>query len=367
MQVVLLQILLWILRIILFLLLLIIALVAIVMIVPIRYQVEGELHEKKPGMRGKITWFFYLVNMKFAYEEEFHIIVRIFGFKVYDSLGEKKPVKKKKVNKTKENVESNDIVKVNSSGNIAIKENIVEGPIGSTSSEPAVDNNNVEKVNTEEDELTAWEREVEALEKEEAELAQKVIQEQKKSGKIFGSKNQERILKSSLHKDKKSKKSLDEIIEDLKIKIQNIVQKVKDIIEKIQDGQLKVEHYLELWNRKETQITFQRAKKKLGKVLKAILPRKWILNGNIGFSDPATTGKLMGVLGALYPVLGNNVQVVPDFENEVLEADGEVKGHIRLGNLLYQLISLLLNRHCFKFIKLVFDELGASKKRKKEI
>lgn len=358
MQVVLLQILLWILRIILFLLLLIIALVAIVMIVPIRYQVEGELHEKKPGMRGKITWFFYLVNMKFAYEEEFHIIVRIFGFKVYDSLGEKKPVKKKKVNKTKENVESNDIVKVNSSGNIAIKENIVEGPIGSTSSEPAVDNNNVEKVNTEEDELAVWEREVEALEKEEAELAGRVIHEQKTAGKNIENKKTT---------SKKDKKSLEEKIEDLKIKILNIVEKVKEIWEKIQNGKLKVEHYLELWNRKETQITFQRAKRKLGKVIKAILPRKWNIDGNIGFEDPSTTGKLLGALGAMYPILGNHIRIIPDFENEVLEIEGKVKGHIRLGNLAYQLISLLLNRHCFKFIKLVFDELGASKKRKKEI
>ena len=67
MQVVLLQILLWILRIILFLLLLMLVLIAIVMIVPIRYQVEGDFHEKKPGMRGKITWFFYLIYMKFSY------------------------------------------------------------------------------------------------------------------------------------------------------------------------------------------------------------------------------------------------------------------------------------------------------------
>ena len=96
MQVVLLQILLWILRIMLFLLFIAIALIVIVMIVPIRYQVEGELREKKPDVRGKITWFFYLINMKFSYENEFHIIVRVLGFKVYDSLGEKKPAKKKK-------------------------------------------------------------------------------------------------------------------------------------------------------------------------------------------------------------------------------------------------------------------------------
>ena len=258
MQVVLLQILLWILRIILFLLLLIFALIVIIMIIPIQYRVEGELHDKKPGIRGKVTWFFYLINMKFAYEEEFHMVVRVFGFKVYDS-------------------------------------------------------------------------------------GQELSCEQEQS------------MKDTVIVEK---------IEGIKIKIQDIVQKLKDILKKIQEGKLKAEHYLELWNRKETQVTFQRAKKKLVKVIKAVLPRKWNVNGEIGFEDPATTGKIMGAFGAMYPIVGNRVQMIPDFENEVLEVEGKVKGHVRLGNLMYQLVSLLLNRHCFKFIKLVFDELGGSKKKK---
>ena len=264
MQVVFLQILLWILRIMLFLLLITIALIVIVMIVPIRYQVEGELHEKKPGVRGEITWFFYLINMKFSYENEFHIIVRILGFKVYDSKQE---------------------VFLNY-----------------------------------EDELLVSSRKI----------------------------------------------NLKDKTEGFKVKLQNVVAKIKEILKKIQDGKLKVEHYLELWNRKETQITFQRAKRKFGKVLKALLPKKWKLVGNVGFQDPATTGKLMGAVGAMYPILGNNVLIVPDFENEVIELEGNMKGHVRLANLTYQLISLLLNPYCFKFIKLVFDELGGSKKRKKE-
>ena len=188
-------------------------------------------------------------------------------------------------------------------------------------------------------------------------MAKKVILEEKK--KIVSTK----VLKDN----KKSKKSLDERMEEFKKKIQDVVNKIKDILKKIQDGKIKIEHYLELWNRKETQITFQRAKKKFGMVFKAILPRKWGLSGNVGFEDPSITGKLMGGLGAMYPILGNNVQIVPEFEDEALELDGRAKGYIRLGNLVYQLITLLLNPYCVKFIKLVFDELGGSKKRKKEI
>ena len=353
MGVVILQILQWILRIILFLLLLIVVLVAIVLIVPIRYQVKGEFLEKKPGGRGKITWFFYLIYMTFVYEEDFRIQVRVFGFKVFDSGGEssgKTKSKKKSGKKTKNVVEESEVKSEE------VKNNLLE------SRDDLVSEGST-------DELAAWEKEMEAEAKEEAKLADKVIQEQSISIKktdLNNSQNIEQNLNNSLETEsdsaEKEKKSFSEKIEGIKSKIQDVIQKIKDIIAKIQEGKLKVEHYLELWNRKETQVTFSRAKTKLGRMIKAILPRKWKLTGEIGFTDPCTTGQFMGALGAMYPILGNKVQIVPNFENEVINIEGNVKGHIRLGNLLYQLVSLILNRHCFKFIKLVLDELGSSKK-----
>lgn len=378
MGVVLLQILQWILRIILFLLLLILILLAIILTVPIRYQAEGEFLEKKPGVRGKITWFFYLIYMRFCYEEEFRIQVRVLGFKVFDSTkGEKKPKKaksKKKNNKTAQDG-IQETVTDNSGKEISVTTNVenAESEVQKTNVESAgsktmkadtedeenkvleVRDKNV-KMTTGEDELAAWEKEMEAEAEEEAEHAKQVVE-----------KNAESSQNGTEHLDEnsseKEKKSFSEKIDDIKSKIQNLIQKIKDIIAKIRDGKLKAEHYLELWNRNETQITFSRAKKKLTKMIKAILPRKWEVRGNIGLTDPCTTGQLMGVLGAMYPILGNRVQIVPDFEKEVLNIEGNLKGHIRLGNLLYQLISLVLNRHCFKFIKLIFDELGSSKKK----
>ena len=335
MGVVLLQILQWILRIILFLLILLLVLGTIILIVPIRYRAEWDFLEKKARVRGRITWFFYLIYMRFYYEEEFRMQVRVFGFKVFDSEnGGDKP------KKTKAGQEEN----------------------------------------KDADDLTAWETEMEAEAKEEAELAKQIagrkvetLKQGNLQDKEYGEDYFEQEIKNSQVDSEnleesisgKDKKSFSEKIDNIKSKIQDIIQKIKDIIAKIRDGKLKVEHYLELWNRKETQITFGRAKTKLGRMIKAVLPRKWKITGEIGFTDPCTTGQLMGVLGAMYPILGNKVQIVPDFEEQVINLEGNLKGHIRLGNLLYQLVSLLLNRYCFKFIKLIFDELGSSKKGRK--
>ena len=357
MGVVLLQILQWILRIILFLLLLIVVLLAIIVIVPIRYRAEGELLEKKPGVRGKITWFFYLIYMKFAYEEDLHIVVRVLGFKVYDSGQEPKEDKQSRDSKEIEDETLGKAVVSESSFNETVEKTVAEEKkdINSIEVKQTDFGDSISKNEGKEYSLADWEKEIEAEEKEEAKLAKKVIQSQTSS-----SINVEDTL------IEEEKKSLSEKIEDIKVKLADIIQKIKDIISKIQDGKLKVEHYLELWKRKETQITFGRAKSKLGEIITAVLPRKWNITGEIGFADPCTTGQLLGVIGALYPVIGSNVQIIPDFENEVLSLKGHVKGHIRLINLLHQLVTLVLNGHCFKFIKLVLDELGGSKNSGKQ-
>ena len=99
---VLLHILQWILGIILFLLIFLLVLLIMILIVPIRYQAEGEYMEKQPGLRGKITWFFYLIYMKFWYEEEFRVQVRVFGIKVYDNFSFK-DTKRERFDDKKEN------------------------------------------------------------------------------------------------------------------------------------------------------------------------------------------------------------------------------------------------------------------------
>ena len=357
MGVVLLQILQWILRIILFLLLLIVVLLAIILIVPIRYRAEGEFLEKKPGVRGKITWFFYLIYMKFAYEDDLHIVVRVLGLKVYDSGQEPKEDKQ---SQDSENIADETVGKADvpeSLLNETVEKTVAAGQtdIKSTEEKQTDSSDPIPKKEGKEYSLADLEKEIEAEEKEEAKLAKKVIQSQ---------------TSSSINEDdsivEEEKKSLSEKIEDIKAKITDIIQKIKDIIAKNQDGKLKAEHYLELWNRKETQITFGRAKSKLGKIIIAVLPRKWNITGEIGLADPCTTGQLLGIVGALYPIIGSNVQIIPDFENEVLSLKGHVKGHIRLINLLHQLVTLVLNRHCLKFIKLVLDELGGSNSNKKQ-
>ena len=354
MEIVLLQMLQWILRVILFLLLLVVILTFIVLIVPIRYQAEGELLEKKPGGQGKITWVFYLINMKFRYEKKFHIVVRVFGIKVYDSDEKLNSFKKKQNSENSIDLNENDMETTENEKNKAEKI-FSEKETEIQNTERSDINIDKEIKQTIDYDLKDLEREIEAEDEEERKIAEKMKKKYSAS-----SVNIQPNVRS-----KEKKLFLSKFME-LKQKVQSLVLKIKELINKIQEGKLKVEHYLELWNRKEVQVTFSRAKSKLTKIVKAVLPKKWSVIGEIGFEDVSLTGKIMGALAVMYPITGKHLQIVPDFEKEVLFLKGNVTGHIRLGNLLYQVVSLILNVYCFKFIKLVLDELNGSNKSQKQ-
>lgn len=304
MQVVLIQILQWILRIVLLLLLFIFILVFLVMFVPIRYKADGKLQEKELKVKGKVTWFFYLIYVKFIYEEKFGVQIRVLGIPILDSNKKAKHKKSQKSNR-----------KRSETGALQVSE------------EKAEKNSKL------------GEKEPDAFKKEEPQKFQK---------------------QNVLENPKKKQKTLGKRIEEIRDKIRSFFQRIKYLLKRIKEGKWKIEHYLNLWKKAETQITFKRAKKKFGKMIKSLFPKKWHVKGVIGFSEPSLTGQIMGVLGCLYPVFGSKVCVSPDFENEIRNIKADVKGHIRLGNLFFQLVSLLLNKYCLQFIRLILEELDGS-------
>lgn len=66
-----------------------------------------------------------------------------------------------------------------------------------------------------------------------------------------------------------------------------------------------------------------------------ILPKKVLLQADIGFDDPATTGNVLAAASILYAFYGDRIQVTPYFDQEILEGEVEASGRIRLGILLY--------------------------------
>jgi hypothetical protein len=51
---------------------------------------------------------------------------------------------------------------------------------------------------------------------------------------------------------------------------------------------------------------------------------------HFGTSDPCTTGQILGVLGVVFAAWGKGIAVKPDFEEEILEGEVEIRGRLRL-------------------------------------
>ena len=89
-------------------------------------------------------------------------------------------------------------------------------------------------------------------------------------------------------------------------------------------------------DRQETKGALRLVWKKAVHLGRHILPRKLKGYLSYGFSDPADTGYLLALLGALYPVYGDHVSVEPDFQQKKLEfslqGSGRVYGIVVLVN-----------------------------------
>ena len=65
-----------------------------------------------------------------------------------------------------------------------------------------------------------------------------------------------------------------------------------------------------------------------GALIKHIMPRKITGNVTYGLEDPATTGQILAVLSVVIPMYKGKFQVVPMFNQKILEGDIYIKGHI---------------------------------------
>ena len=130
----------------------------------------------------------------------------------------------------------------------------------------------------------------------------------------------------------------------------------EEVIDKIEDNwdkmNRKMSHLQQFWERPATQRTWERLKKILGKWLKHLKPTKAKVDMHFGFTSPATTGSMLGYMARFYPLYGNWLTIYPDFYYKVFEAEGFVKGRIRIGTFAIPALFLYLRKDTRETIKL---------------
>ena len=106
------------------------------------------------------------------------------------------------------------------------------------------------------------------------------------------------------------------------------------------------------------QRAFEAVKKELCHLLHVLKPKKLQANVTFGFSDPSWTGYMLAFLGSIYGLIGEYVQIQPDFEERKLEGNASAEGKIRViyfavpaGKLFWNKDVKITYKHIRKYIK----------------
>lgn len=291
---------------------------------PAVYRIKGEKQERLL-IHGRISWLFPLIYGKIKYEEKLSCILYLLGIPVYDVLGGKtvkdeKPHKKKKKRKkeTKKADKKEKKPKAKKQEDKKELEKQEEQEKSTLSSEKQEEYASMTRRTTFPEEMPQEpddSEEMEALENRDGEEKVSVFR------KIVWS------IKGFFQKVKLFFQKVFEKVRNIKYTILNIKEKLENLKETIY-------WYKEVLEREESRRAITKGRQQILKFLKHISPKK--VKGNIlfGFGDPGATGEALGFISMFYPLFGNHITIIPDFERTIFQGDLYVKGRIRAFNLL---------------------------------
>jgi hypothetical protein len=109
--------------------------------------------------------------------------------------------------------------------------------------------------------------------------------------------------------------------------IRTTVKSLAQMVKQRTDGARKL---AELWKAEENRSALKLLKKEALLLIHELLPRKGHGRVVLGTGEPYSTGQIMQAAAFLYPVYKDNIEVIPDFDNAVHDAEGDLKGSVRL-------------------------------------
>jgi hypothetical protein len=255
----------------------------LVLFAPITYRVSGYRKEEMESfvyVRARLSWLFGLVRAGYIYPDKPDIIVKFLFFTVYHS-GKSDLLKGKNV------------------------EEEIEEDIPQSSEE----NKNTTRTANEE-------------------VAEKIIQEKPEPLENEENESSENTFKSFI-------KKIIAFFKNISYTIGKFYDRIKDACAKVKDFVESIAYYIELLQSEEMRRALDTCGKQLKKIGKNIRPRKIRANLLIGTSDPASTGKILELYSILYPYIGQNVNITPDFDRSVVIGDFFIRGRITSAVLLW--------------------------------
>lgn len=307
-------------------LILVVVLLLALLFLPVRYVISGEKkpEDNLPEAAVKLSWLFHILSASAQFKGALRYRLRLFGIPVYDSARE--PGKKKGSDRKK-------TVKKEKKTRKAARR-----------------------------EKSAQRQKAVQTDSQKAAQAQKSVEEPRLVGKwgdrrkaeekatsAAGSANdaeREQTLASECERTpfRKLWQKIKEFWAFLKRLWKRIIDFPKNLAEKIRHFRDKITYYKDFLQREDLKRAITLCKGLLQDLWKDIHPRVIRARIHAGFDDPSVTGQLLAVHGMLYPFIGRNVSIEPDWETPVLEGTLLIRGHITIFVLLRILWKLYFDK-----------------------
>lgn len=143
----------------------------------------------------------------------------------------------------------------------------------------------------------------------------------------------------------KIKNAVCNFIRNLMDKIRNIKYTCLKIYDKIKELKHRADEVIGFFKDEDNKKAFIFIKNEFKGILNHIKPKKFLLKLTYGTGDPESTGYILAGIGIAYPIFKNSCQIVPDFENKVLEGSVFLKGRIQLFVLLWTAFKLYRDKN----------------------
>ena len=97
------------------------------------------------------------------------------------------------------------------------------------------------------------------------------------------------------------------------------------------------------------------------RILKGVKPDDLNISLKVGTDDPALTGYILAAGGFIKGTVFSGLNIAADFDKEILEGEGNLKGTITIGYLLIESLKFAFKKPIWKIIKIYLKGRGVKK------
>lgn len=288
---------------------LLLVLLLLILLVPVQYRAEGSFGGALK-VRAGVSWLLHILSVQITFEKELAVCVRVFGVRL-------KAFGRDEVDAPDETQPEPDA-----------------GREAAPGEKPGWDAPDVPKPSDVPG--TAKPSEAETGKPQPEDRVNRLSEEERRAAKQ--------------RREKASQKQPPRDEPDRPGPLDKLQMTIREICDKLESLKQKKDSWEAFLKQEENRRTFRLVWRQLRRLLCHLLPRK--LEGRIrfGFDDPYKTGQILTYISPFYGLYAKHLELIPVFDEPVMEGELRLKGRVRIGTVLVLAIRVFMDKNFRKLL-----------------